>query len=371
MTETTKQIPQPKGRLKFIDLARSIAILLMLEGHFIDLTLDDSYRDLALPAYATWLYIRGFTGAMFLSVTGIVFVYLMLNNINTSFWSNIRVKKGFKRVIELIFWGYLLQLYAFHVLQCIAFGILMILLIFGLYRKIKVIPLWIYYFIVGFALFWSYLYIVQLPFLRPWPENAPYFVQNMFYGPLHRAVFPITPWMGFTMFGAAIGAILYQYKEKVKNWTFMLPFIAIGAFLFFTSKPMLLVLDFHYFGKHQLYYQLDWLFERLGMVMMVLGVLMILEKVLKDIPQTLFLKMGQNTLTVYIIHMVVLYGSIIGIGVNKFFNRNLDPYQAIMGAVIFITFHLILIKNIEAIKKKLEFILRPISNFWAKIYRFD
>jgi uncharacterized membrane protein len=95
-----------KVRLKFIDLARSIAILLMLEGHFVDLTLDNSFRDLSYPAYATWLYIRGFTAPMFLTVTGIVFVYLMLVNRDQPFFGNDRVKKGFKRVVELIFWGY-------------------------------------------------------------------------------------------------------------------------------------------------------------------------------------------------------------------------------------------------------------------------
>ena len=35
----------PKQRLKFIDLARSIAILLMLEGHFVGLSLVQEARD--------------------------------------------------------------------------------------------------------------------------------------------------------------------------------------------------------------------------------------------------------------------------------------------------------------------------------------
>ena len=34
-----------KTRLYFIDIARSIAILLMLEGHFVDNGLMDVYRD--------------------------------------------------------------------------------------------------------------------------------------------------------------------------------------------------------------------------------------------------------------------------------------------------------------------------------------
>lgn len=366
--DETVLFTKPKTRLKFIDLARSIAILLMLEGHFIDLTLDDVYRDLSYPAYATWLYIRGFTASMFLTVTGIVFVYLMLNNRNEPFFGNVRIKKGFKRVFELIFWGYLLQFYAFHVLQCIAFGILAILLLFGLYKLIKVIPLWVYYFLAGTALFWTYLYLVKLPKDLPWPEDAPYFVQNMFHGPMTRSVFPIIPWMGFTMYGAMVGSLLHDFKEHVKKWGFAFAFILIGGFLYFFAKKLLLQIDDAVYGHHELFYHLDWLYERLGMVLMILGFLMIIEKILKDIPQNLFLKIGQNTLTIYIIHMMVLYGSVIKIGVNDFFNRDLGPWEAAIGAVIFITFHVTIIRYIEFLKEKIEFILGPIRRFWERIY---
>ena len=366
-----------KIRLKFIDLARSIAILLMLEGHFIDLTLDNSFRDLSYPAYATWLYIRGFTAPMFLTVTGIVFVYLMLVKRKEPFFRNDRIKKGFKRVVELIFWGYLLQFYAFHVLQCISMGILMILLLFGLYKLIRVVPLWIYYFIAGTAAFWLYLFMVQLPKDMPWPENAPFFLQNMFHGPMSRAVFPIIPWMGFTMYGAMIGALLHDLRDHVKSWTFILSFGAIGAFLFFFAKKLLVMLDMSVYGSHHLFYSLDWLYERLGMVLMILGVLQIIEKLVKDIPQSLFLKIGQNTLTIYVMHMMLLYGSVIRVGVNDFFNRDevynpgaaaLTPWQAVIGAICFISFHVLVIRYIEWITAKLEFILGPIRRFWAKIY---
>ena len=51
MTVITEQITPTKTRLKFIDLARSIAILLMLEGHFIDDSLILGFRN-TLPANA-------------------------------------------------------------------------------------------------------------------------------------------------------------------------------------------------------------------------------------------------------------------------------------------------------------------------------
>jgi uncharacterized membrane protein len=257
-------------------------------------------------------------------------------------------------------------------------GILAILLLFGFYKLIKVIPLWVYYFIAGTTLFWSYLYMVQLPKDMPWPENAPFFLQNMFHGPMSRSVFPIIPWMGFTMYGAMIGSLLHDLKEKVKSWAFILTFSATGIFLFFFAKKLLVALDMSVYGSHHLFYSLDWLYERLGMVLMILGGLQVIEKLVKDIPQNLFLKIGQNTLTIYVIHMMVLYGSVIKIGINDFFNRDevynpgtiaLSPWEAAIGAVCFITFHVLIIRYIEWITAKLEFILGPIRRFWARIYK--
>jgi peptidoglycan/LPS O-acetylase OafA/YrhL len=210
--------------------------------------------------------------------------------------------------------------------------------------------------------------LVQLPKNQPWPDGAPYFIQNMFHGPMTRSVFPIIPWMGFTMYGAMVGCLLHDLKDHVKKWGFAFTFIGIGFLLFMFTKKLLLMLDDSIYHRHELFYNLDWLYERLGMVMMILGFLMIIEKLLKEIPQNLFLKIGQNTLTIYIIHMMVLYGSVIKLGVNDFFNHDLGPWQAAIGAVIFITFHIVIIRYIEWLKEKLDFVLGPIRRFWERIY---
>lgn len=355
-----------KNRLYFIDIARSIAILLMLEGHFVDNALMDSYRDNQYSFYRGWLFIRGFTSPMFLTITGVVFTYLLIGNNETEYFKNIRVKKGFKRVIELLFWGYLIQLYAFHVLQCIGFGILTILLLFGIYKLIRVIPLWIYFFLAGTALFSSYIVFATWPKEYYWPENAPVFIQNMFHG--KYSIFPILPRMGYTMFGAMIGVILFKYKSKVKYWIFILPTISIGAFLFFFLKTILVYLD--QFISHPIYhlYKVDWLYECLGMVLMILGLLIAFEKFVGEIKPNLFLKIGQNTLTIYILHMVILYGSLTGFGINRIIFKNLTPWQVIPLTIVFILFFVCIIYYLDKIKLKLNFILRPSKKIMNSLF---
>ncbi len=374
MAESTDISLKPKTRLKFIDMARSIAILLMLEGHFVDDSLALIYRDPDNPIYATWHYIRGFTAPVFLTVTGLIFVYLLLKNREQSYFVNIRVKKGFKRVVELFFWGFAVQYYAFHVLECIATGILMILILYGIYKLVRVIPLWFYFFCAGFAFFAFYLFMRELPKDMPWPENTWSFFQSAFHGPGNKAIFPLVPWVAFTMFGAMIGALLHDFHHKVTKWYFPTLFLIIGALLYGFPKELLIgldtLIDIVSPGAHYKFVYLDWLYLKLGMVLMELSVLMFIDRwfgaKIKD--NSLFLKVGQNTLTIYILHMVLLYGSITGLGLKRLFHKSLGPWEVFIGAVLFIAFFVVLIKYLDLIKEKLSFILLPISKFFNKLF---
>lgn len=355
-----------KTRLYFIDIARSIAILLMLEGHFVDNALMDVYRDTNNDIYNGWLFVRGFTSPIFLTITGIVFTYLLVGNNHLEYFKNNRIKKGYKRVVELLFWGYVVQVYAFHVLQCIGIGILSILILYGIYKAVKIIPLWVYFFFAGTIIFSSYIVISSWPKEYYWPESAPIFIQNMFHG--KYSIFPILPRMGYTMYGAMIGVILYTYKSKVKEWSFILSVFLIGAFLYFFLKDVLLIIDGIF--AHPIYhlYKVDWLYECLGMVLIILSILITLEKFIGEIKPNLFLKIGQNTLTIYILHMVLLYGSIIGFGINRVIHKNLTPWQILPATICFILFFVILIYYLDEIKLKLDFILKPIKKLVNKLF---
>ncbi len=376
MDSTSKTfIKKSNNRLKFIDMARSVAILLMLEGHFVDDSLALEFRDLSNPIYYTWRFIRSFTAPMFLTVTGIIFTFLLLKNRELGFWQNIRVKKGYKRVLELFFWGFVVQYYAFHVLECIAVGIFTILLLYGIYKIVKLVPLWIYFFIAGFFTFSFYLYLeANLSPEQPWPEGAWSFVQKAFHGKKSSSIFPIVPYMGYTMFGAAIGSIIYRSQAHVRHWSFPVLFLGVGAALFFSSTEILSIIDIVVqtivpdFSYHLV--DINWLIERLGIVLIEMGVFITIDILWgeKFSENNLFLKIGQNTLTIYVLHMVLLYGSVSGLGLNKFFRKALNPWEVTIGAILFIAFFVILIKYIDVIRARLSFILVPLRRFFERIF---
>ena len=65
-------------RLYFIDAVRAFAILMMLQGHFIDTLLAIEFRDPNSFAFNTWTYFRGITAPVFFTISGLIFTYLVI-----------------------------------------------------------------------------------------------------------------------------------------------------------------------------------------------------------------------------------------------------------------------------------------------------
>jgi len=76
----------------------------------------------------------------------------------------------------------------------------------------------------------------------------------------------------------------------------------------------------------------NYLFTRLGNVLIYFAIFYALEKYLK-LP--LILKIGQKTLSIYVIHFIIIYGSFTGYGL-KLIGKTLSPFQATFGAITFI-----------------------------------
>lgn len=352
MTETTA--PVSVFRLRFIDMARAVAILFMLEGHFVDLTLAPEWRVRGQPVYEVWHYIRGMTGPMFFTVTGLIFAYLLSGAREPGFFSVKRVRRGLLRVGELLFWGYLLQvnlrrlpailrgewdpwLQAFHVLQCIAVGLLGMILIFGLLRRAGARVLAASYVCIGLMVFMASVWLANHP--GPIPQGAPVLLQNAIKGP--ASGFPIAPWVGFTFYGAAIGVLVRSRTEGRDTGMSPLPFLIAGVALKlggwaldrFLGNTMLNVLGHAAEGR----VLPDSFHGRISEILIVLGFLVWIECRFRP-RASWFQTIGRNTFPIYVSHVVVLYGGIFGIGLKTWFHHSLNPWQAALGAILFCAF---------------------------------
>ena len=66
------------------------------------------------------------------------------------------------------------------------------------------------------------------------------------------------------------------------------------------------------------------------------------------------LRIGQSTLSIYIIHYIILYGSFTGLGLYYFLNHSLSPILAIAGAFAFILITTVLALRYEENKALLK-----------------
>lgn len=331
-----------KNRLYFIDAVRAFAILMMLQGHFIDTLLDPIYRDENNLIFKCWKYFRGITAPTFFTISGLIFSYLLIRAKNSGNTKQ-RIRKGINRGLMLIGIGYLLRVPIFEwligkfssyfliidVLQCIGLSLIFIVLIYKLtFKKTLAFSF--------LMLFLGLLIFITEPLYRHIElSNVPELFSN-YITKDNGSVFTILPWFGYTAFGAFISTLFYRYLNRPRfKLAIVSGFFVIGLALIFKSawlfNELYYIIDIKLF-ENVAYY--NYLFTRLGNVLILFSVFYMFEKHIK---QPLILRIGQKTLSIYVIHFIIIYGSFTGLGLHQLIGKTLVPWQAIIGALIFLT----------------------------------
>jgi len=335
------QMTAKNNRLFFIDAMRAWAILMMLQGHFIDGLLDPVFRDSSNTIYNVWLYFRGITAPVFFTVSGFIFTYLLIR-VPQNGLENPRVSKGIRRGLQLVAIGYLLRLnlggifkgeiyssfYLVDVLHCIGLSILGLITLYLLTAKRKkyVFPL------VLMSI--TFLLFLFEPLYKQWSFSfLPDAVAN-YFSKANGSVFTIIPWFGYATIGAFISVLFTRFKDYKHLYPAAIILAMVtGIVLCYFSSPTFLF--FHELTGIELFKMIqdnNYLFIRLGNVFVVFAVFMILRQLMTN---KTVLKIGANTLSIYVIHFIILYGSFTGLGLYRFFNHSLSPEIVIPGAVFF------------------------------------
>lgn len=329
-------------RLYFIDAVRAFAILMMLQGHFIDSLLSVEYRDTSSMAYSTWEYIRGITAPTFFTISGLIFSYLLIKAKHKG-QTVLRVKKGFIRGLMLIGIGYALRIPIFEwfegkfrtyflvvdVLQCIGLSIILVIIIYMATMR-KTLIFSILMLILGLVIFTTEpLYrTLELPY-------APLAIEN-YFSKVNGSIFTIIPWFGYFCFGAFISTLFYRYLERHRfKLITVSAFFVVGLILIHLSS--LILIGLYNATENQLFYDVahyNYLYIRLGNVLVLFAIFYLFESFVK---KPLILRIGQKTLSIYVIHFIIMYGSFTGYGLYQIIGKTLNPEQAIIGAIVFLT----------------------------------
>lgn len=328
-------------RLYFIDAMRAWAILMMLQGHFVDGLLDMGFRDNSVEGYTIWKYFRGITAPVFFTVSGFIFTYLLIRVPQKGF-DNPRIKKGIKRGLQLLLIGYLLRLnlfgllqgqiydtfYLVDVLHCIGLSLLGIV---GIYLLTCNRKRWLFP-VTLIAI--SFLLFLFEPFYKQFTYSFLPDALSNYFTKTNGSVFTIFPWFGYAAFGGFLSLLFTRFKD----FKYLYPVAIVAATVFgisliFYSSDLFLFIS--RFTEIQLFadiYFNNYLFIRLGDVFLVFAVFMLFRSFLTH---NTLMKIGQSTLSIYVIHFIILYGSFTGLGLYGFFHHSLTPQVVIPSALIF------------------------------------
>ncbi|MBZ0201042.1 MAG: DUF1624 domain-containing protein [Ignavibacteriaceae bacterium] len=352
-----------KNRIIFIDLMRAFAVLQMVQGHTTDVLLSNDYRNAEYLGYAIWNFMRGMTAPIFLFSAGTVFTYLF-RLVNKPFNENTRVGKGFKRVALLIFIGYMLRFptptlidfsfvsnaqwrvfFSVDVLHLISVSLFMVIFLSWVSEKIKLGDILTFSAATLFFFFCSF-YVEQVQWTNYLPRPLAAYMYSV-----TGSLFPLFPWSGYVLAGAVLGSFLAKnpgiFKSaKFSYWLFGAG-LAVMLFAFVVES-----LQFYWLGNIKTWNTSPfYVFFRLGFVLVLNSIVSFISLKVESIPKILIL-LGRNTLLIYVVHLVILYGSAWSVGISLWYSKKLNIGFTIGAALLMISLMVAMVLIISKLKIK-------------------
>ena len=342
---------------------RAFAVLMMVQGHTIDMLLSSEYRTADSIFYYGWNFMRGLTAPIFLFTAGTVFTYLYLLQ-EKGAKDNPRLKKGLKRFLLLVALGYLLhyptatiidfssvtneqwkEFFAIDVLQLIGFGILLIIIMLVISEKIKIKPTYLFLFTGLF-----FIYINPTVQAINWKDFLPIQIAGYFYMGT-GSNFPLFPWCSYLLFGGILGYYLASEKGIQRKQKFVLILFLIGfAFILISIIGDKIEIIFRgssdFWGNSP-----NLVLYRLGIVFLLNSFVSLIAFKVNNIPN-IIVQIGRHTLSIYFIHLIILYGSAWNLGINYWIGGSLDIWKSIAAAIIMIILMIGMVISIRMIKLK-------------------
>ncbi len=353
---------EKKHRIIFIDLMRAFAVIQMVQGHTVDVLLAPDYRSDTYPVFFLWNFMRGMTAPIFMFSAGTVFTYLF-RLVDEPFFQNPRVKKGFFRFLLLVGIGYLLRyptytvfdfsdvtkdhwdiFFTIDVLHLIGFGLLFVMICAYIAEKLRLSDTTVFTFL---ALF----FFIATPFIIKinWLDYFPQPIAGYFYGGT-GSLFPLFPWAGYVVLGGVLGSFLARNPLVFKTNRFSLNLALFGFALILVSEVSILIT-----GKFYNYYFLpssytpDTIVFRVGFVLVLNSLVSFISQKIEYIPKIIIL-VGRNTLLIYIVHLMILYGSAWNPGLLLLLGNSLNVSQTIFFALLMITLMILMVISLSKLK---------------------
>jgi uncharacterized membrane protein len=338
-------------RVIFIDLLRGFAVVVMVIGHSIDSVLSIEVR--MSGWFQIYDFFRGFTAPLFLFASGLAFAVATGKRWEEYTHFSVHLRRRLLRVLLLLGIGYALHvpflslekiftttpaeaaaLFQADVLHCVAVSLLLLhILILVLRSRSR---------FFGALAFIAPAIVLLTPIVSR--EDFSSLLSPVISPYLNRqqpSLFPLFPYAGFLV-GGVVAGHYFQRSRSDAGTRFLTWFALAGACLATLAVAAdllpVFVLPPHDFWKTSpIFFLLRWA---------VVAEIVVFFMLLRNIPSTIkhyLTLLGQSSLLVYTVHIMIAYGSSINSGLIQMVGQTLTGPLALLAAASLLTVMLALV----------------------------
>lgn len=307
-----------QSRYHFIDILRGWAVLVMIETHVVNAVMIPAIK-LETP-YKILVFINGLVAPTFLFCAGVAFAISYKRKWEEFIYFSPVARKYVLRLLFILFIAYSLHLPFFSlskmlaltdpqawasffqvdILQTITVTLLFLTLLIVLARSQRLF--------IGFAVIVDIVIIFLAPIVREMDlSGLPVWVQP--YLTLQvKSQFPLFPWSGFLISGMLLGSWFISANERGNAPRFMnrLALCAAGGIalsLLIENIPVM-IYPHHDFWRASP----EFFFVRAGVVVLLMYGLWWFDRKRKESKASMLTLFGQESLLVYVVHLLIVYG---------------------------------------------------------------
>ena len=328
------------SRLVAVNMVRVLAIVLMVQGHTLDVLLTPNSQFTSW--YNVWLFCRGFTAPMFMTLSGFGFALATLRHWENHLQFGPAVAKRLRRFAFFVLLGYSMRIpvhslrelptagpdawqwfLRVDVLQTIGFTLIALQLLVMAVRTPQKLAA------VTGTLALVIAFIAPLAWNSSLLNSLPLASKSALIG-TGGSLFPLLPWSAYIFLGATFGTLYVvagqsdpSLLRKAVPWGLLLLVAGIG--LEQVSRQV--------YGPENFWPTSPHLFiARVGFVTALLGLVTFAERYLPFSPRTVQ-SLAEESLLVYFAHVALLYGSNWNPGVKQYLGGTMQFAHAYLAVI--------------------------------------
>lgn len=329
-----------RARVVFVDMARAVAVLFMIMGHTLNVFLAPAYQQ--GQGFAAFMFVRGLTSCTFLMLSGFAFMIASAKYWDAHLHLSRRVVRRLRRFVFFVLLGYAMRFpverwahFAFltpdrwryfltvDILQCIGMTLVALELLVLVTRTPRRFALTATTLAAGVVLATPAAWRVDWTAALPVGAAA-------YLSPATGSLFPLLPWAAFMLLGVGLGYV-YATAWPADPSAFTRRILLPGGVALVAAGLLLHQLPWSPLGAGEFpKVSPNFFLIRAGCVLLVFALIAHLMRARVHLPR-IAAALAQESLLIYFIHIVVLYGSRWNVGLARLLPVPFAPVPAVAG----------------------------------------